>query len=294
MYRKLMLFLALTIAASGLLGAARPALAEQPVTVKLEFDFLRQGSAGVIMLTGQNITGATAFVFGRGYPFFPVSQGFACLMSVSIYAQIKDYPMNIVIDTKDGTSTTWEGSLKVAEGQFITETPFVMPSDKRYLLRDDVQQSEDAKLLSTYSLVTQTKYWDGPFTMPANAGLGSPFGSWRSYSGAGGVNRRHTGYDLRAGSGTPVLASANGRVVFSGWLDIHGYNIIIDHGWGVYSEYAHLSQRYVVPGQFVLQGDVLGLSGNTGRSTGPHIHWEIAVNGNWVNPITFMQVKLPN
>jgi murein DD-endopeptidase MepM/ murein hydrolase activator NlpD len=76
-------------------------------------------------------------------------------------------------------------------------------------------------------------------------------------------------------------------------MDIHGNNVIIDHGWGIYSEYAHLSQRYVVPGQFVLQGDVIGLSGNTGRSTGPHIHWEIAVGGTWVSPVEFYKTKLP-
>jgi len=155
-----------------------------------------------------------------------------------------------------------------------------------------VQQSEDRRLLSTYSIVTPVRFWDGAFTMPVNGALGSPFGSWRLYNGT--VQKRHTGYDLRAAFGTPVLASASGRVVLSRPLDIHGENVVIDHGWGVFSEYAHLSARYVVPGQFVLQGDVIGLSGNTGRSTGPHLHWEIAVNGIWVNPVAFTQLKLPS
>jgi len=127
--------------------------------------------------------------------------------------------------------------------------------------------------------------------MPVNSAFSSPFGTFRLFNDI--AVRRHTGQDLHATTGTPVLASADGRVVFSRALDIHGESIIIDHGWGIFSEYSHLSARYVVPGQFFLQGDVIGLSGGTGRATGPVVHWEIAVNDNWVDPIDFMHMKLP-
>ena len=258
----------------------------------MEFEYVRQGTAGIIQLTGPDMAGAVATTLGRNYRFYPTSQGLACVLAAPMDQKINDYPIRITITRTNGATVSWDGTFKVASGQFVEEPPFTLPGDKLFLLRDDIQQSEDLRLLSTYSMITPIKFWEGAFTMPVNGGLSSPFGSVRYYNGT--VKRRHTGYDLRAPSGIPVLASASGRVVFSGPLDIHGNNIIIDHGWGIFSEYAHLSERYVVPGQFVLQGDVIGLSGSTGRSTGPHVHWEIAVNGIWVNPISFMQIRLPS
>jgi murein DD-endopeptidase MepM/ murein hydrolase activator NlpD len=274
------------------LGTWQYTAAQESIVVNLNFEYVRQGSVGIITLSGPNVAGGVATALGHSYPFLPTSQGFACLLSVPIDTRIKDYPLNITVVKRDGTSARWDGTLKVASGQFILETPFSLPSDKLFLLNDSIQQSEDAKLMSVYGVVTPTKYWQGTFTPPVNGVLSSPFGTFRTYNGM--VNRRHTGQDFKAATGTPVLASANGRVVFSRPLDIHGESVIIDHGWGVFTEYSHLSARYVVPGQFVLQGEVLGLSGSTGRSTGPHVHWEIAVNGTWVNPVSFMQTKLPN
>ena len=177
-------------------------------------------------------------------------------------------------------------------GGYIQEDPFSLPGNKIYLLRDDIQASENLRLLTTYSVITPDRYWEGVFTPPVNGPLSSPFGSTRLFNGI--ATKRHTGYDFKVPSGTPILASASGRVVLSRPMDIHGNNVVFDHGWGVFSEYAHMSVRYVVPGQFVLQGDVIGLSGTTGRSTGPHVHWEIAVNGVWVNPLQFMQVRIPS
>ena len=273
-------------------GSLNQVSAQQQIVINLEFEYVRQGSVGVITLAGPGLTGAEASVFGRTYPFFPTSKGFACLLSVAYSQPIKDYPIQVTLTRKDGSKAGWEGTIKVAAGEFVAEDPFTLPAEKLNLLRDDVQQSEDTLLLSVYKPVTPTRYWEGAFTLPINAPFSSPFGSVRLYNN--GAKRRHTGYDLKATAGLPVMASASGRVVLSRPLDIHGNNVVIDHGWGVYSEYAHLSERYVVPGQFVLQGDVIGLSGNTGRSTGPHIHWEIAVNDNWVNPRAFALLKLPN
>jgi murein DD-endopeptidase MepM/ murein hydrolase activator NlpD len=141
-------------------------------------------------------------------------------------------------------------------------------------------------------MVTPERLWEGQFTVPVNGRVSSPFGSVRTFND--GTTRRHLGLDFTVPHGTPVLTSAGGRVVFARGLDIHGNCVIVDHGWGVFSSYSHLREMFVVPGQMVLQGEVVGLSGNTGRSTGPHLHWEIAVNGNRISPQTFTGIKLPN
>ncbi len=289
MMKKLLVVLGLT--ASLGFGALMHIRAQSALVITLNFEFLRQGTAGVVSLSGADIAGGVISAFERTYPFFPVTGGFAALLAVPMDQRIRDYPIRVTVYRAGGETLTWEGTLKVASGEFIREPAFTLPSDKFHLLDMTVQESEDARLNSIYSVVTPERFWEGQFSLPANAPTTSPFGSVRDFND--GSTRRHTGCDFSMPVGMPVKASASGRVVYARPLDIHGSNVVIDHGWGVFSSYSHLSQIFVVPGQFVLQGEVIGLSGNTGRSTGPHLHWEIAVNGVLINPIDFIRLKLP-
>ena len=91
----------------------------------------------------------------------------------------------------------------------------------------------------------------------------------------------------------PVMASTGGKVAFAGHMDIRGNIVIIDHGYGIFSTYCHLSQIHVTRGQTIVKGQIIGVTGDTGRSSGPHFHWEIAVNGNFVDSIQFAQSWLP-
>jgi murein DD-endopeptidase MepM/ murein hydrolase activator NlpD len=268
------------------------AAAQDQIVITKEFVTIDQGSVGIIKVTGGDLAGGVAVVFERQYPFFATSQGVAALISVDMLQRIKDYPIAVTLYRSDGSSLGWEDVVTVSGGGFIAESNFVLPTDRMNLLNPEVQANEDLRLRTVFGLVTPQRFWDGPVSLPLNGRLGSPFGSLRTYTD--GQQRRHTGVDLSTGAGVPIAASANGRVVFARQLDIHGNHVVVDHGWGVFSAYSHLSALYVVPGQMVLQGDILGLTGNTGRSTGPHLHWEIAVNGIWVDPIRFVQIKLPN
>ncbi len=101
-----------------------------------------------------------------------------------------------------------------------------------------------------------------------------------------GLSRGHAGIDYRADTGTPVAAAANGRVIETtrGWAGGFGNSVLIDHGQGVTTRYAHLSSVSVSAGTVVSQGDLVGYSGNTGNSTGPHLHFETRVGGRAVNP----------
>lgn len=263
-----------------------------PIAINYEFQAIRQGQTGLIGISGDKLSYGVARTMDHEFPCYPTRAGLTCIIAAPIDQPTRAYDLTIDIFTQDGAKTTRGGQVTVMNGGFISES-FTLPGNLNYLLRDDVQANEDDRLVTAYSIITPTRYWDGQFTPPvANPTVVSLFGTFRTYLNNGAV-RRHTGVDFRANVGTPVLAAANGRVVLSRPMDIHGNNVIIDHGWGVYTEYAHLSERYVVPGQFVLQGDVIGLSGNTGRSTGPHIHWEIAVAGVWVSPTVFIQSRLP-
>lgn len=99
-----------------------------------------------------------------------------------------------------------------------------------------------------------------------------------------GAEGGHLGLDMAAAAGTPVMAARSGTVVSAGWHDGYGWNVIIDHGDGIKTRYAHGSQLYVSVGDWVEQGQVLLPMGSTGRSTGPHLHFEVIMNGHVVNP----------
>ena len=98
----------------------------------------------------------------------------------------------------------------------------------------------------------------------------------------------HNGVDLGVVTGTEVRASRAGTVTKAGWGGAYGYCVFIDHGDGIETRYAHLSELNVSEGDYVSQGDVIALSGNTGRSTGPHLHFEIRINDEPVNPEDYL------
>lgn len=97
--------------------------------------------------------------------------------------------------------------------------------------------------------------------------------------------QQHSGVDMAAPAGTPVAATGAGSVVSAGWGGNYGYMVVIDHGGGVQTRYAHLSRMDVAAGQSVESGQRLGAVGSTGRSTGPHLHYEMRVNGRPVDPL---------
>lgn len=136
-------------------------------------------------------------------------------------------------------------------------------------------------------LAAQTTYVGGKFMWPlpaANNVITCKYG-YRTHP-VTGKYKLHTGIDLRASTGTKVYAANGGTVTTSGYSSAWGNYIIINHGGGYTTLYAHLSRRNVSKGAKVKQGDVIGLSGNTGYSTGPHLHFEINKNGSSYDPLT--------
>lgn len=103
----------------------------------------------------------------------------------------------------------------------------------------------------------------------------------------------HKGQDIAAPTGTPVNATADGVVVVAGWVKGYGNGIYIDHGNGITTRYGHLSRIDVVVGQSVRQGGHLGLVGSTGRSTGPHLHYEVRINGEPTSPLQYLPAVQP-
>jgi len=125
-----------------------------------------------------------------------------------------------------------------------------------------------------------------PSLWPTNGELTSGFG--RRRSPFGGSWEHHEGVDIAAPRGTSVFAAANGVVRVAGWNGGFGNAVFIDHGFGMSTVYAHLHRLSVRVGQQVTKGQLVGLVGSTGRSTAPHLHYEVRVNGQAVNPMRFV------
>ena len=100
--------------------------------------------------------------------------------------------------------------------------------------------------------------------------------------------RQHNGVDLAAAHGTPVYATADGRIGRAQWFGSYGNYVQIEHGGELQTRYAHLSSYTVEAGEMVRKGDLIGYIGSTGRSTGPHLHYEVRVDGEPVDPIPYM------
>ena len=125
-----------------------------------------------------------------------------------------------------------------------------------------------------------------PTLRPVNGRLTSGFG-WRRNPWGGRGGEMHTGVDIAARTGTPIRATGGGTVVFAGWEGAFGNKVVIDHGFGIQTLYAHNSVNLVEVGQRVTRGETIARVGSTGRSTGPHVHYEVLVNGVAVDPANF-------
>jgi len=141
---------------------------------------------------------------------------------------------------------------------------------------EEVCETSDAKL-----------HWEGPFMRLPGSARKAGFGDHRTYQyeGQDVDHQTHLGIDLASTAHSPVPASNSGRVAFAANLGIYGKTVLIDHGFGLFSMYGHLSHIQVPPGQLVLKGDIIGATGTTGLAGGDHLHFATLIHHTFVNPV---------
>ena len=214
------------------------------------------------------------------------------LFGVPLSTEAGIYPVNITVLTDAGEETTINFNVQIVSGGYgVTNIELPAGSDLA-LLDTSTDEQELAMLGSVSSQITPEKYLTAPMGLPAAAPMNAVFGTRRSYNG-GEANRFHLGADFAGGPGSPILAAGPGRVVLVDWLSLRGLATIIDHGWGVYTIYAHQKDVMVNVGDFVQAGQQIGVVGSSGRVTGPHLHWEVWIQGTPVDPMQFVQQDFP-
>jgi murein DD-endopeptidase MepM/ murein hydrolase activator NlpD len=147
-------------------------------------------------------------------------------------------------------------------------------------------EEERHLLANTFGRATPDRLWRGPFATPVDGAGTSSFGRLTLLNGR--PNGRHQGADFRAALGTPVRAPNSGRIVLVADLYFAGTAVVIDHGLGLFSLFAHLERAAVEVGAVVARGDLIGEAGATGRVTGPHLHWAVRLGEISVDPLSVM------
>lgn len=202
------------------------------------------------------------------------------------------YTLSLTYTASNGLPLTYDRLITVVDGGYATQA-IDLPPDRTTLLDPTLLTSETQKVSTVWAQVRPAAWWVAPLVRPIaeQYGTTSPFGERRNYN-AGTFFSYHAGQDFGAPAGVTVTVPADGIVALAEPLQVRGNAVIIDHGQGVFSGYWHLSQILVSVGQPVNMGDVLGLVGNTGLSTGAHLHWELRIYGIAVDPMQFLTEPL--
>ena len=177
---------------------------------------------------------------------------------------------------------------KIVEGEYKKEKITVEGSKvtppKEVLKRIEEEREEANKIYATANAGLK---FDSKFILPMSSAVTSPFGTARVFNGT--LKSYHGGTDFRAAVGTSVIAANDGVVVIAKDRYYAGGSVVIDHGEGIYTQYYHLSALKVKVGQSVKKGDIIALSGASGRVSGPHLHFGVIVGGVQVNPLNFVK-----
>ena len=199
----------------------------------------------------------------------------------------------LVVEATDGAGNREEQrqTVQVVAGEFPLDRVEVAASLVP-LLAPEVRAAEDQRLTPLYSQVTRPRLWEGRFVYPGRGPVVTQFGEQRTYNG-GPIVPHHNGADMALPAGQPLLAPARGKVVLIDQLRLRGNVVVLDHGLGVFTTYAHLSTVDVQVGQTVEKGQAFAKVGSTGLSQGPHLHWELWVNGENVDPLEWTERDLP-
>jgi len=219
------------------------------------------------------------------------------LAGVSVETTPGKYPLDLTGETAPSHSkpvarVSFKRRLIIGHANYpkielSVEKKFTEPSpEEQKEIADSVAVKKDY-----LARVTPDQLWNGKFSAPADAAISDVFGTQRVFNGE--TKSVHQGLDFRVGTGTPVAAMNDGTVLLARPLYFEGKFIVLDHGQGLLTLYMHLSEFKVKEGDKVTRGQIIGLSGGSGRATGPHLHVAVRWQGTYLDPATLLKLPLP-
>jgi len=232
------------------------------------------------------------------FSFDAASKTWFALAGVSLETAPGSYVLELSGETRAGkissTKISFSRKFSVARAKYpkiavalSVEGKFTEPTPEQ---QKQIQEAQEVKK-DYLNRVTPAREWSGQFAAPADAAISDVFGSQRIFNGK--TSSPHLGLDFRVPSGTPVTAMNDGTVLLARPLYFEGNFVVLDHGQGLLTLYLHLSEFKVKEGDQVKRGQVIGLSGGTGRATGPHLHAAVRWQGTYLDPASLMRLRLP-
>jgi murein DD-endopeptidase MepM/ murein hydrolase activator NlpD len=227
-------------------------------------------------------------IFDRPVRFYKAADGaWRGLVGIDLQVEPGDHDLDLQITSAGGAMLERVYTLSVEDKAYPTRQLTVAPryvepppEVRERIAREARQQS------AIFATASGERLWRGSWGRPVPGQATSAFGSRSVFNGQ--ARNPHSGADFRAAEGTPIVAPNGGRVVLTGDTYFSGGSVILDHGWGLYSYFAHLSKILVEEGELVALGQQVGLAGATGRVTGPHLHWTLRMNGARVDPLSLI------
>jgi murein DD-endopeptidase MepM/ murein hydrolase activator NlpD len=264
-------------------------------SIKVDPMPLMQGHTTEISLSTYENATLSGTLTGHNLVFFQTGENdYVSLRGIHAMQEVGLYPITISIQLEDGSIFSYEQQVYVGSGNFPQDPPLTVDPTT---LDPAVTKPEEDQILAIISNMTTTKQWSDIFSLPVAEPycIKSWFGDRRSYNGSE-YTYFHAGLDYGVCSESrpyAILAPAAGTVVFTGELTVRGNATIIDHGWGIFTGYWHQKEILVHTGDQVTAGQEIGAIGATGRVSGPHLHWEIWVNGAQVDPQDWLDRAYP-
>jgi murein DD-endopeptidase MepM/ murein hydrolase activator NlpD len=232
--------------------------------------------------------------FGRqvSFRFDAACHCWYAIAGIDLNAHAGEYPLSLQPGTQPAPGPAFIFNVTVAQKRYPTTALSVAPAyvapPAEVRLRIEEEQ---ALKKSVFAQLSPETLWSGSFSAPVTTGVSAVFGSARTFNGV--KKSQHEGLDYHASVGTAVRAANRGRVILARNLYFEGNCVAIDHGDGLITLYMHLSEIKVQEGDVVSGGQILGLSGGTGRVTGPHLHFAVRWQGLYVDPETLLLLQAP-
>jgi murein DD-endopeptidase MepM/ murein hydrolase activator NlpD len=221
-------------------------------------------------------------------PYVQTGEQWVAVIGVDLDVKPGEYPSELKV-TRNGSVDRRSVTVEVQKVEYPTTQLKVADAYVQLSPANQARAAREAKEIEEiHNTITPSILWTEAFKSPIAGEKGTNFGHRRIFNGE--PRAPHGGADLKAATGTPIHSSNKGRVVLAKDLFFTGNTVIVDHGLGIYTLYAHLSRIDVKKGTIVERGQIVGLSGATGRVTGPHLHWGARVQNARVDPFSLVNL----
>ena len=266
-------------------------------SIKVTWNPAQVQHGSVVMMTVQSPVRLMAAEAATGldrFPLLKIEDGtYAALVGVDVRIKSPSIPVDFALfPARGGAPYKIRADLKLIEPGSGTRRvqKLSLPSSMVDLSRKRIKQvQEDSRNLGDIlSARIRERYWREGFLLPVNGPVTTRFGTGRVLNGK--PRSSHSGVDIAGKRGTRVLGANSGKVVLAEDFYLMGKTVVVDHGWGVSTIYAHLDRIDVREGQELKRGQVLGTVGSTGRATGPHLHLGAFIRGAKIDPLKLIEV----